>query len=58
MMQKGERRMIKYNRVLFKKLWCQGLLMKDLAEQFRCTQQTIYNIARKEKIFPYNEGER
>ena len=50
--------MIQYDCVLFKKLWSQGILMKELAVQFRCTQQTIYNIAKKEKIFPYNSEEK
>ena len=42
--------MIKYNRKLFKTLWNKGLLMRELAEHFNCTEKTVYNIAKKEKL--------
>ena len=47
--------MITYDRELFKKLWNQGLLMRELAQRFNCTKNTVYNIAKREKIGPYSE---
>ena len=47
--------MIKYDSVEFKVMWGRGLLMREMAKRLNCTENTVYNIAKREGVFPYKK---